>query len=712
MKRKNLASKFLWTKTLILLPFVLLSCGGGESGKAAAPSIDNSYFLVANPYKPNTSFYFAVKDIVDSYNKFIVQQNKLLPAGAPKFVPAKQVEFGTNYHTTRSRVISLLETGVIEDVPSVTWGHGDLISAVTPYNRQMSFNDIPVSQIVPAFRDIDSKAQGVRTVERWSLQTGFSARSTGINTPILAYIVRNFLRAGAKISEDVEQTKFFEDVLQVGAFDEPVVRKRYGALTQDPAVLERVKSYVFDTKEWESLVGLFEFGALVKDAFPELKDYILGMEEFTNIVVGLLYSAAQHREEGMAWKLADTPEGFKFDLSSLFNPNSVSSQTLRRIFNMFKEMIIKRVVWVPKKENSYSSSFFKEHRILFTVTKTSGWDFSYVTDRKFAIKQGEQLLTPKKFLFKDIRTNLESLEHLQLKNTGLLMYEDILPKQIGFFVDGSSEIKRVWEGVGPEGLTPPAGAQPKDIVVTPATAEKLQELFNQQPDATPHDNFVVLDKANHPVFAEKTKVSGFVYSDGVGTLYSDEVFLLEKDVVPFGSEQTLQPWEIRSLSLPNKLDKNSQYKTIVITGPVVVGIKTSPERDYNALNFVKFYASQQGWARYRGEQLVEPRVLFTPSDYFALSAGYLPSTTELLLQKPVHESKRSNFFYVASFHALRTAAGGIDPYYAVYRWPAEKSGLFFALGQAISRAEEPNYNFENFLSDVKQTVQGDSVLMG
>lgn len=105
----------------------------------------------------------------------------------------------------------------------------------------------------------------------------------------------------------------------------------------------------------------------------------------------------------------------------------------------------------------------------------------------------------------------------------------------------------------------------------------------------------------------------------------------------------------------------------MITGPVILGIKTSPERDRNALNFVKFYASQQGWPRYRGDRLVEPRVLYTPSDYFAFSAGYLPSTTELLLEKPVNENKRSNSFYVSSFNALRAAAGGVEPNFAVYR---------------------------------------------
>lgn len=66
-----------------------------------------------------------------------------------------------------------------------------------------------------------------------------------------------------------------------------------------------------------------------------------------------------------------------------------------------------------------------------------------MTDRKLAVKLGDTLHTLKKFLFKDIRSNLESLENLQLRNTALLMYEERRPKQIGFFVDGGTEIKRV-----------------------------------------------------------------------------------------------------------------------------------------------------------------------------------------------------------------------------------------------------------------------------
>lgn len=698
------------TLSLLAIPTIpLLSCGATNTAE-----VDNSYFIIANPYKANSKSARAVEDIVRSYNKFIEQENEQL-APEKRWKPARLVTLANSYESTFTKIALLLQNNVINDLPSLTWGEPSAITLAARYNRALELDVLPKSAILPGFRRL--QVQGVDDNHQYAVQTGSSTTVNSVNLPILGYVVREFLKKGAHIADDSQEQAFFKNAQKVATHDEAAVVARYGKITDDPAVLKRIRSYVFNRKSLDNLMGLLELVGLIKAAFPSLRDAVAGIDDPVYLLHVIVYSAFGLDNEKTPFRLESrkSQDGVlsqQLTYKEAFTPGNKAYNILQTYFNAVKPYIMDGSLWISTRDNVFGSTFFKEHRMLFSLTSTSGWEYLSVKQDKFSLQDDSRnLLTARHFLFEDVAAHLPTLRLLGLHNIDTWIGATKQAHQVGYYVDFQDKnIYRVWAGSGKDGLEVPPSVPvaSHDIVLPADVAKRLTDSMDKRLDNNHADDYVVLDKSTHPAFKLSTAhdvSSEFKYRLG-DRVYDSSAMGLFTTVALYGTENTTQPSEVAAISSVHRLDPSIPYRAYYIRGPIMLGFQTSAERDKNARHFAEYYATANVW------DLVDKngdatKVSGVPMKLFANAGSYILNTASGILSQSTDDSMKDNALFASALPEVEQAASGRDPHSGLYRMPASvlSPELRRALYEGLSHLNEPNYTFENFVSDVLRTVE-------
>lgn len=481
--------------------------------------------------------------------------------------------------------------------------------------------------------------------------------------------------------------------------DQETIKERLGKLTTDPAVLTRIKNYVFDQRKLENLTDFLEFGDLVKSAYPKLQDFIIGIDDPAFMFYALLFSQGQNDEKNMpmfvASKDPNDKNNQKFDYSKFFDKNSKQYENFRKLFTLLKPYVAKKVVWLPRKEDSYASVYFKEHQMLFNYSQTASFEFVFEDEPEYLVTKEEPQVTNSVFLFKSLEDNLTTLNFLNPKKVKKLREEKTVKGLLGYFLkQESNHIGRVWTEDSAESAQK---IRSDDLVVSKESVQLVDKLIKESQKKA-KSKFVVLSLQERPN-AKK------VLATFQGQQLEYQAFV-SGDTYFKNNPKTVQKSEFLALPALKRVNTKTAHKAIYLEGPVLLGIKTSEIRDKNALRFIKWFTETKTWERTDSKTNKKEMILISPADYFALKSSYIPATRESILNPNSLFFENVNDFYRVSLEEVRKIVKGQDQKLTFYKEPstALSSSIRYAIREALTNLIDPNYDFEKFIESIKSAV--------
>ncbi|PAF54782.1 P68 family surface lipoprotein [Mycoplasmopsis agassizii] len=688
---------------------------GGTSGRFDTNNESTVNF--ATSFSANGTQQQAIKALIEKYNK--------TQAGVEGYLEVKEVTVNGGYGGAEQNTISNITSKNKTSGYNLILNYPSLTSKLAQYNMNEPLDTdgslmqgYESSFVTNNIGGTDPKVTNV-------IPFGTSTVVSGINGPVMSYLIRKAVEAGATINSADEtwfKTEFTEkqDFLKDDEFIEKGQKglKGGGWGKVDDAKKSVWSNYTIKKSMFENFRELFDFGVNVYDSFTGVQDVasnidngrsLVGIDSFFNFLTSYSYTDAG----GTDGYLLDT-EGNKnnfINYKNMFGEGKDAKNAKQYIWlkNLYEEVLSpgigRGIIWMGA-GGEYGSTYLVRHGMGVSLGSTAGYRNNYLGaglqdriiniggDQTFVVDSGDVLDLKTATGSGDVKTNaITGLTVGRFTNNLYLSTVTTLPEN-NFYI------------------------QSKDA----ATDAKLNEIKDKLTGG-----FFVMKPVDQKEAYEKQFGTGILYVGTVNDQATNDkgdkaLFFFAADKIKekvSADTKTLQQKELLTLQAPKKM-KSSDTKAIVYQqGPQLLAIHSNAKGDKATRLFVKWLtASDQ---KYDWKVGTREYKQLTPQEFFYEAASYIVpykgfTSDDSVIAKSM-AGTRTNDYQKVTFNAFKEAlksdsdeldifAESVDSSTAKLRESFEAT---LASSKTANRTNPGLGSFETFLNNLKTTFGKDNV---
>ncbi|VEU77914.1 P68 family surface lipoprotein [Mycoplasmopsis columbinasalis] len=621
------------------------------------------------------------------------------------FVPVKIDVKAGGYEGAETSLQTAIENSAINELVSLTFNYASTASMLATKGMLLNFYSSADPNISSDFTNFNSdfttdnvKTSNIQNTGTWILPAAKSSNVTGVNSPVLHYLLKVLEESGAKI-----ELTSYETLGEHAKTDLESVKKLWGE--RNPEVNNG--NLIINDKTFSTLEGLLAFGTAVKNTLKQTDEQkkntvVLGIDDIAGVLATTSYAYLNGDDDKMFIKSSlDKSNTRVVDTSNFESKNSRISKKLDETFNSLVNAMKVNAVRLFA-AGVYGSNDLARHKMALNIGSTAGYSHNYLKtpptyfefvkdNKKQAIEEGTNLDFVKIWKVEDGLLSFDKYQNRILTSTlanddasyyykkGDQTSLDNAKKHSFVAKDKQTDEKLV--------------AVSKKISSTTDKSEDYKnynnlfifvEIKTDEDDPVGKAKHTILDEiANTPNSPlnrlgefkkgapkeEKTFV-GYVTTGSLNGTFGN----ITGKMFTRTNADVLNQNELNVFAAPTRLTKDDKTNVVYVQGPSLIGVRLNKTLDNGTRQFVKFFLDQTKKYDFEVPDRNKTKIINAfPIDFFSQQASYVfPS-------KSLTQNDNSNIYLkttIAEFIKVNQTKNA-DEKYIAYSEPASTESSKF-----------------------------------
>ncbi|WP_371246472.1 P68 family surface lipoprotein [Mycoplasmopsis agassizii] len=695
-----------------------IACSTGGSGNGGRYDTNNvTSVKFATSFSANGTQQKAIKALIEKYND--------TQANVEGYLKVEEINLPGGYGSAEQNVMSKITAKDKTTLYNLILNYPSLTSKLAQYNMNEPLDTdgslmqgYEQSFVTNNIGGTDPKVTNV-------IPFGSSTVVSGVNGPVMSYLIRKAVEAGATLnsadeawfkSEFTEKADFLKDDDFIEKGQKGLKGGGWGKV--DDAKKSTWSGYTIKKSMFENFRELFDFGVKVFDSFSGLQDVasnidngraLVGIDSFFNFLTSYSYTDAG----GSDGYLLDT-EGNKNNFINYKNmfgegKDGKNAKQYTWLKSLFEEVLSpgigRGIIWMGA-GGEYGSGYLKSHGMGISLGSTAGYNQNFVSEglknriidiggeKTFIVDASDVLEVKKASGSGDVKDNaITGLAVGSFTNNLYISTVTTLPENKYFI-------------------------QSKDA----ATDAKLTELKDKLTGG-----FFVMKPVDQKEAYEKQFGTGIVYVGTVNDQATNDkgdkaLFFFAKEKIKeevSADNKTLQKNELLTLQAPKKMKSTDTKAIVYLQGPQLLAIHSNDIGDKATKLFVQWLTSSDQKYDWKVGKRDYPQK--TPQEFFYEAASYIVpykgfTSDDSVIAKSM-AGTRTNDYQKVTFNAFKEALKSDSDELVIFAESVDSSTAklresFEATLASSKTANRTNPNlgsFETFLNNLKTTFGKDNV---
>ncbi|MDW2834016.1 P68 family surface lipoprotein [Mesomycoplasma ovipneumoniae] len=541
-----------------------------------------------------------------------------------------------------------------------------------------------------------------------------SSQTLVINGPIMAWIIENAKKNGAKIADSPADKRFFEQ-FSLPESDKEHIQKLWKPRSFDDKNPNPWQNFELSHETFEYYDKVFDFSKRIKQGFV-LKpadissgDFPFGTDDIENLAFAKIFASAGGDYSNFMFEVTreKSKELERVSFDKLFNKNSQSYQNTKKNYEQILDLFKSDAIFYPGRfsQESFANNLMNNHQLAMAISSTSNYQRRFVKSNSNFVFQvnGKTEKIP-------FSSNIQAYQIRELdpgqKDSQKAIYElkNVLTNQISHLINETKSSTYADSNVY---LDPADTSQ----------AKKVKEFVDSN-SKNSSQSYLVFGDGFYKFYQEKIKTTDSEIINLTNKNDKNDIFLLKNASIENpGGDKHLNQNEVVFLQEPIKNSSSDPKSIFTYQGPNLIAFHSNEEEDIATKNFLKWmlthkqdftYQDQSGEAKYHG----------SPSEYVAFRGNYLAPTKQVFGQSLANTEKfQQNNSFRTAFKNFKTVNDDpennsfymdpVDSRSALIR--QEVKTTLNQMGRLVVNGSQNQASFEKFLTALQTKLNSANV---
>lgn len=294
--------------------------------------------------------------------------------------------------SVRGELVSRFEVKDTKNLYNLTFAYPAIIPLLKKFDRTLDLKSVSTNETIQkTYLNFNKRIFNKEDGSVLALPVNRSGEILSIDAPVMYYVLKHLSESQNglfTISSDNDTQVFINELKRSAGitdslpfgYDGREIEKIWG-LPKQNALTE---AFEFNVKNLEVYEEVFKFASLVNSVFDKAqtisetktnKSYgVLGIDSMANPIYSMIFSAVGRDYSKF---ILNSKDGKKIDYESIFKNGTGENTVLKNVFNTIKDFLKDGSIYIREKDK-YSSSYLKNHQLMFTFGSTAGYKYSFV----------------------------------------------------------------------------------------------------------------------------------------------------------------------------------------------------------------------------------------------------------------------------------------------------------------------------------------------
>ncbi|AJR12591.1 Uncharacterized lipoprotein MPN_097 precursor [Mesomycoplasma dispar] len=710
-------TKFKQLKKLLIFPvasfstLILTSCGLGHQKKFSFDGNYDGKLQMVTSWTAEQARFQALKQIVEIWNnKPEVQDMKNREFLPIELTPSYDVDYAP-MATKFSQIFSAKDKA---QTLNLVLNFPPAAAVAAKYKMLLNLAEFPdladaIKKVYhPKFLETSKQIATLDEKGIYSLPFVKSSQTIAINAPVMAWIIENALKNGAKIKKGEEEffsqfRKSKTDLVQIQKLWKPIEFTK----ANNPW-----SNFEFSQDIFKYFDQLFDFVLKIKAGFnlnPAKIDsayFPFGFDDIPNLIFSKIFAATGADYSKFLFEVAkgDSKLLEQVSFSKLFEKNSPTYKIAKKNYEQILELFKSDAIFYPGRfsEPSFANLFMNHHQIAMAISSTSNYE------RRFTRAKSNFVFEINKSTKKiPLNSAVQIYEILPLNSFGfkpknsIFQLKQVLTNQLSHLINDTKKTKYPESNVYID-------AKKFDLVA------KINDAINSKSKNSDQSIYLAIDPEIAKYYQENiSKIDSENIINLTKNNNSNDIFLIKSGFIEnINGEKLLNENEIIFLQEPVKNSKNELKNVFTYQGPDLIAFHSNDEEDIATKNFLKWILTHKQEFTYKNAGK-EAKYFGSPNEFVAFRGNYLAPTKANFRESLTNKSKfRQNNAFRVAFTNFKQVND--DPENSVfYIDPIDSRSSLIRevilsslnqMGRLVIDGSPEKANFDNFLASLRTNL--------
>ncbi|VEU59618.1 P68 family surface lipoprotein [Mesomycoplasma neurolyticum] len=634
-KKKMIISAMVLAGTTSVVS--LMSCGGV---KKYDQTLDNK-LVIASTFSASSPSHEALELIIKKWNAHVKEEREK-ENGDKTLMEIEIRSIAGGYEALGKDLNTKIQAKSKTNLYNIMFNYPTVVANLNKYDMKLNLagstddekavglydviQNMYNEQLLSSNNAINDLDKSNDEKKMWLFPAAPSTEILSINGSVFAYILETSVKDGEATIKK-EDAEFFKNIKEKGENDSRRIKEIWGKYVSSEKGL---KGHEFKKSDFESYEGLFELSNKIKNSYPqasegkfeEKAENVLGLDAMANTVYAMMASYANKDLYDLFYN-KETKKfytGLKEDAKNLTNEiDKEANKNFEKVFNQVISMLKEGTLFI-KTGSDYSSNKFKNHRILFQISSSTGYKHNHVAkgtkQYKYTVHEnnediesssGAELKTIMK-IEKPTQAGVDAgiIFVLRGDKYNNYVYSEKLTKEKGIGILGSSYsylIGQEYEKQLKELLKYDSKKEGEQFDFSLSTDSELNSFvkkylngFENKEDSK--KSIAKRDWAQNKILLiDKNDKLALISNEFINPTKDKEkeLRIVEETI---SDEKTLQESELITLRVPlyaakGDVNKEEIKKTFTLQGPSVFAMHSNKEENLATLKFLKWFLTEE-----------------------------------------------------------------------------------------------------------------------
>ncbi|MEX1817395.1 P68 family surface lipoprotein [Metamycoplasma hominis] len=640
--------KLFTLMTIGLLPtttLILSSCSTTENSKYGFDQEDDGQLVLAMGFLKNDWQGLAIQGIVDTYNKWIKDNNKQ----SEGYLPLKISWLASGYNT--SSIALDLKVKNRKDFHNILLNYASAAALYANHKMNLAVDDKDFKKynIEPVFNVANSLIANNKDNKKWAIPLSRSGEMTAVAKALVGKFVKELMALGVELdSKNSGKLQSYLDYYNNNKQEAEGVDSIWAYSKTTPEDLKKLTPKILhdlpimSDKLFDNYSDLINFAIQAKRLYnvdPTLN--VLGIDEIPsaiNVMATSIIGSDINKNYINPDDNCPTTGGYNYD-NFIEKPDSPQAKLFKEVSSIILKGIQEGAVWVAK-QGVWGTGIFTTYKLAMVITSTAAYHYTFVSENgknnNYTIKQANRVLNP--------NTTIEILNDTPKNNEKwLLKFKQLNDKYSN----------TIWTVDASEKDIKDAGQNPRYIkkISSSSTKEvkKLQGKAGFIVSGPEYSYNKAEDKIELKIGNKITKFQG-IYLGKFFNNDNNEYFFIDKkdvEVNVLNANNFINQEDVDIISPPYSYSENEKYRGIILQGPSVIPVHANKREDKATKLFINWMYTQplNNLELYKvdskGKKINVQRFPDGTKaiDAFNIFSGYISPTTKFLSQDAKNVTK-------------------------------------------------------------------------
>ncbi|MGC7187788.1 P68 family surface lipoprotein [Metamycoplasma hominis] len=585
--------KLFTLMTIGLLPtttLILSSCSTTENSKYGFDQEDDGQLVLAMGFLKNDWQGLAIQGIVDTYNKWIKDNNKQ----SEGYLPLKISWLASGYNT--SSIALDLKVKNRKDFHNILLNYASAAALYANHKMNLAIDDKDFKKynIEPVFNVANSLIANNKYNKKWAIPLSRSGEMTTVAKALVGKFVKELMALGVKL--DSQNSSKLQSYLDYYNNNDQEAKGVDGIWAYSKTTPENLKKLtpeilkelpIMSDKLFDNYSDLINFAIQAKrlyNADPTLN--VLGIDEIPsaiNVMATSIIGSDINKNYVNPDDNCPTTGGYNYD-NFIEKPDSPQAKLFKKVSSIILKGIQEGAVWVAK-QGVWGTGIFTTYKLAMVITSTAAYHYTFVSENgknnNYTIKQANRVLNP--------NTTIEILNDTPKNNEKwLLKFKQLNDKYLN----------TIWTADASEKDIKDAEQNPRYIKkissLSTKEAKKLQSKAGFIVSGPEYSYNKIEDKIELKIGNKITKFQG-IYLGKFFNNDNNEYFFIDKkdvEVNVLNANNFINQEDVDIISPPYSYSENEKYRGIILQGPSVIPVHANKREDKATKLFINWMYTQ------------------------------------------------------------------------------------------------------------------------